>query len=155
MKACINSDCHFVVWGKGVQFRLLEEYKTTFKPNNLTLINGLPKQEYNKLMHACDVGLVFLRYTAMTPNFPSRILTYMDYSLPIVACTDPVTDLIKVITEGEFGWGCLSNDANKFADIINLVNNSNTLLYGKNARDYLERHFSSEDSYRRIVDCLK
>ena len=124
MKACRDLNCHFVISGRGVQYNLLEQYRNEFNPDNLTLINGLPKAEYDSLMQACDVGMVFLRYTAQTPNIPSRILTYMDYSLPILSCTDSTSDLNHIIEAGRFGWGCLSNDPEKFRACVETVLNS-------------------------------
>ena len=154
LKASADSNCHFVVSGKGVQYKLLEDYVRTYCPRNLTLINGLPKPEYTTLMRACDVGLVFIRYTAVTPNFPSRILTYMDYSLPVLACTDPVIDLSEVLKAGHFGWGCLSNDAERFADLVNEIDNNDVYQYGANARKYLETVFSAEVSSETILKCF-
>jgi glycosyltransferase involved in cell wall biosynthesis len=154
LKACSDLDCHFVISGKGVQYGLLEQYKEEFRPHNLTLINGLPKAEYDKLMQSCDVGMVFLRYTAQTPNIPSRILTYMDYSLPILSCTDPTSDLNQILERGKFGWGCLSNDAQAFKKVVNKVLKSEISAYGKNGRRYLEENYSAAQSYEIIMNTL-
>jgi hypothetical protein len=152
LKACRDEDCHFVISGKGVQYNLLEQYKTEYKPKNLTLINGLPKKEYDKLMQSCDVGMVFLRYTAQTPNIPSRILTYMDYSLPILSCTDPTSDLNKIIEIGKFGWGCLSNDADKFKISVENVLSSDLEPYKSASNLYLRQHYCVSKSYEIIMN---
>lgn len=151
LKACQDLNCHFVISGKGVQYNLLEQYKNEFKPENLTLINGLPKAEYDKLMQLCDVGMVFLRYTAQTPNIPSRILTYMDYSLPILSCTDPTSDLNHIIEEGRFGWGCLSNNPEKFRECVETVLNSDIEPYKKASNMFLRDHYCASSSYAIII----
>ena len=154
MKECKDLDCHFVISGRGVQYHLLEQYKNNYKPKNLTLINGLPKDEYEKLLQSCDVGLVFLRYTAMTPNIPSRILTYMDYSLPILSCTDPTSDLNQIIENGNFGWGCLSNNPVEFKGCIEKILNTNLEPFKLSSNKFLKEHFSANESYSIIMKQL-
>ena len=47
---------------------------------NAKLLEPLKKYEYEKLVSASDVGLVFLHHDCLAPNYPSRILTYMQSS---------------------------------------------------------------------------
>ena len=98
--------------------------------------------------------LVFLRYTGQTPNFPSRILGYMEMSLPILSCTDPVTDVGKVIEDGGFGWSCLSNNTDSFKETIKKVISCDVISYGKRGRKYLEDNYTSSVSYEIIMDTL-
>lgn len=151
LKACANENCHFVISGRGVQYSILEQYKNENKLHNLTLINGLPKAEYDKLMQSCDIGMVFLRYTAQTPNIPSRILTYMDYSLPILSCTDPTSDLNEIIETGKFGWGCLSNDVEQFRKCVVKILNSDLKQYRENSKEYLKENYTAGISYEIII----
>lgn len=154
LKACKDLNCHFVISGRGTQYHYLKEYADDYNPQNLTLINGLPKEEYEKLQQACDVGLVFLRFTAQTPNFPSRILGYMEMSLPILSCTDPTTDVGKVIEDGGFGWSCLSNDTESFKNTIKRVMTCDISSFGKRGRKYLEDHYTSSASYSIIMNSI-
>ena len=57
----------------------------------------LPKDEYDAMIGACDVGLIFLDYRFTIPNFPSRLLAYMQAKIPVLASTDPNTDVGSVI----------------------------------------------------------
>ena len=151
LKACQDLNCHFVISGRGVQYNLLEQYRNEYKPDNLTLINGLPKAEYDKLMQSCDVGMVFLRYTAQTPNIPSRILTYMDYSLPILSCTDPTSDLNQIIEAGKFGWGCLSNDPGEFRPCVETILDLDIEPYKRASNLFLREHYCASESYSIIL----
>ena len=143
-----------MISGRGTQYHHLKEYEDGYSPKNLTLINGLPKEDYEKLQQACDVGLVFLRFTAQTPNFPSRILGYMEMSLPILSCTDPITDVGKVIEENGFGWSCLSNSPKSFRDKVEEIINTGVGNKGKIGRFYLEKEYSSDRSYEQIMKVL-
>lgn len=78
----------------------------------------LPKEDYDKIIGCFDVGLIFLDYRFTIPNFPSRLLSYMTAKLPVLACTDPNTDIGKIIIDGEFGWWCNSNDLKEFHECV-------------------------------------
>ena len=156
LKACNDLDCHFVISGKGIQYDLLKRYKEQYEPENLTLINGLPKEEYDLLMQSCDVGMVFLRYTAQTPNIPSRILSYMQYGLPIISCTDPTSDLNSILEDGRIGWGCMSNDPKLFRECVQKVLSADDLNnYSVRSKEYLKTHFNVSESYNIIINSIR
>ena len=46
------------------------------KPENMKLMSKLPKDDYDRMVAACDVGLIFLDHRFTIPNFPSRLLLY-------------------------------------------------------------------------------
>ena len=55
------------------------------------------------MVAACDVGLIFLDHRFTIPNFPSRLLSYMQAKLPVLAATDQIQILVNVIFQGGFG----------------------------------------------------
>lgn len=119
LKKCEGiKDAFFLIVGDGTEYGVLENYVEKDKPLNVKLMKQLPKEDYDTMVGACDVGLLFLDHRFTIPNFPSRLLSYMQAKLPVLACTDPNTDIGKVITEGGFGWWCESDDAEKFVSTV-------------------------------------
>lgn len=119
LKKCEGiKDAFFLIVGDGTEYGVLENYVEKDKPLNVKLMKRLPKEDYDTMVGACDVGLLFLDHRFTIPNFPSRLLSYMQAKLPVLACTDPNTDIGKVITEGGFGWWCESDDAEKFVSTV-------------------------------------
>lgn len=145
-------DAFFLIVGDGTEYGLLENYIKTEKPKNVKLMKRLPKEDYDTMVGACDVGLIFLDYRFTIPNFPSRLLAYMQAKLPVLAATDPNTDIGKVIMDGEFGWWCESNDADKVYKIISDVSTQPLNEKGGQGYEYLKKHFSVEESYRIICN---
>lgn len=151
LKACRHIvDCHFVIAGSGTESRVLEEYIKSEKPDYVRFFGQVPKKEYDKMIACCDVGLIFLDNRFTIPNFPSRMLSYMQAGLPILACTDSNTDVGKVIINGRFGWWCESNDANHFAQLIEDIRKDNLKEKGNHANEYLCDHYSSKVGYELI-----
>ncbi len=114
---------YFVIVGDGTEYNKLHDYINNEKPKNVTLMRKLPKDDYDIMVGACDVGMIFLDHRFSIPNFPSRILSYMQSNIPVFAVTDLITDIGKVVIEGGFGWWCESNDSDMFmktvSDIVN------------------------------------
>ena len=143
-----NSNAFFLIVGDGTEFGKLETFFSEMKPANMRLMKRLPKDDYDRMIAACDIGMIFLDHRFTIPNFPSRLLSYMQAGLPILACTDPNTDIGGVITEGEFGWWCESNDTNAFSECVEQALKEH--LNVDKEIQYLVNNYSSEVGYQII-----
>lgn len=143
LKKCSDlENAFFLIVGDGTEYDLLEEYAKTSKQKNLKLMKQLPKKDYDTMVGACDVGMIFLDHRFTIPNFPSRLLSYMQAKLPVLAVTDPNTDIGKVIDEGGFGWWCESNDSIAFKNrVLDICASSIDLSI--NSWSYLCENYSS------------
>jgi glycosyltransferase involved in cell wall biosynthesis len=155
LKKCENiADAFFLIVGDGTEYHLIEDYVGQDKPKNVKLMKHLPKEDYDTMVGACDIGLIFLDHRFTIPNFPSRLLTYMQAKLPVLAATDPNTDIGKVIVNGGFGWAIESNDVDKFRGIITELNSGSLTVIGENGYKYLSDHYSTEVGYRIIKQAI-
>ena len=142
---------YFLIVGDGTEFGKIESYMKTEKPTNVKLMKRLPKEDYDIMVAACDVGMIFLDHRFTIPNFPSRLLAYMQAKIPVLACTDPNTDIGKVITEGSFGWWCESNSIQGFTKIVDNICSSDLKALGDNAYRVLNEKYSVSESYNTII----
>lgn len=115
----------------------------------------LPKEDYDTVVAASDVGLIFLDNRFTIPNFPSRLLGYMQAKLPVLACTDPNTDIGKVIVDGGFGWWCESNNIEAFGQLVTVAINADTSRLGEIGYEYLQDNYTVERGYEIIQRRLK
>ena len=113
----------------------------------------MQKEDYDNVVKACDVGLVFLDNRFTIPNIPSRILTYMEFGMPIIAATDTNTDLDKILEDGKFGLWSESKNLNDFYKNVDTLCEDKALLdeMGSNGRKYLEDNFTSNNAYDIIM----
>jgi glycosyltransferase involved in cell wall biosynthesis len=147
-----NKELFFLIVGNGTEYSRIQEYIEQYKPENISLYQWISKEEYSKLLSlVCDVGLIFLDHRFTIPNFPSRLLGYMQAKLPVLAVTDSNTDIGKVIEDGEFGWWCESNDVNLFMNKVNQIISSDFNSMGKRAFHYLKNHYDVEYAYETIM----
>ncbi len=150
-----DQDCFFIICGSGSEYSLLENFVKQDKPENVKLIPFLPKQEYDALVKGCDVGLVFLDYRFTIPNFPSRVLSYMEYGIPVLVCADDATDLRRMAEENGFGFSCSSNDTHEFEKQIAAMSTADLAGMGIRSRKFLEERYSVRIPYEEIMEIRK
>lgn len=144
IKGCkYENDMYFLFVGRGTDRYKLEK---TIKENqlyNALVIGNLPRDEYEQITKECDVGLIVLDPRFSIPNYPSRILSYMEYAKPVLAATDKVTDLKKMIEEAKCGEWVWSGDAQSFiSEAKNMAKTKKLEMMGANGRRYLEEKFN-------------
>ena len=148
-------DAYFLVVGSGTEYKKLEDYANSSNQENFKLMNHLPRNDYDSMVGACDVGMIFLDHRFAIPNFPSRLLSYMSAKLPVLAVTDPNTDIGKVIVDGGFGWWCESKDTGEFVVAVEKAVSADTEDMKEAEFKYLVDHYSSAKAYSIICDSLK
>ena len=146
-----NEKVFFLIVGDGTEYGRLEAFVAGYQQDNVVLMKNLPKEDYDILTAACDVGMIFLDHRFTIPNFPSRLLGYMQAKLPVLACTDKNTDIGKVVVEGGFGWWCESNDVGEFGRVVERVLNTELESMKEKAFLYLKEHYSVDYVYRVIM----
>lgn len=156
LKNCQDvEDVYFVIVGNGTEYSTLENFVEIEKPQNMKLLKLLPKEDYDTLVGACDVGLIFLDHRFTIPNFPSRLLAYMQAKVPVLAVTDPNTDIGKVIVDGGFGWWCESNDTEAFENVIKQIMISDFCIAREKEYQYLIDHYSTNKAYKIIMNIFE
>lgn len=148
-----KTDRFFLICGGGTDAWKLEEYITSDKPENVRYIPYLPKAEYDEMLKSCDIGMIVLDHRFTIPNFPSRLLSYLDYAMPVVAFTDVNTDIGSIVADNGFGWWAESRSEKECTvvldeicamDVADIVNKGNV------AREYLENNYSVENVANQI-----
>ncbi|NLD06099.1 MAG: glycosyltransferase family 4 protein [Synergistaceae bacterium] len=104
-------------------------------------------------MKLCDVGLILLSDKFTIPNFPSRVTAYMEAGLPILAATDPNTDLKDMLTGSGCGLWSRSGDIKSFITNIDSIALSDELRdrMGLAGRKWLEKNYTVSISYEIIM----
>ncbi len=142
----------FLVVGNGTEYEKLYAYAKSSGQKNFVLMNRLPKDDYDTMVGACDIGLIFLDHRFTIPNFPSRLLSYMQAKIPVLAVTDPNTDIGKTIVKGGFGWWCESDNSDIFRGTVKKIVAEQDASLGRNGYAYLVEHFDCRSAYKIIMN---
>ena len=157
---CLNAnanrkDCHFLVIGTGTELPKLQAWFEEKKPTSVTVMNGLPKADYDQLVKACDVGLIFLDHRFTIPNYPSRLLSYLENKMPVLCATDPNTDMGRIAEDNGYGYWCESNSVGDFTNRIDMILKSDVKAMGEKGYEFLKDNYLVENTYNAIMKHLK
>lgn len=148
-----NKGCYFVVIGSGTEYYKVKRWFDENHPGNAMLIPGLPKEEYDLLVQACDVGLIFLDRRFTIPNYPSRLLTYLEFRKPVLAATDVNTDLGRIAEYNHYGFWSESGDIRSFnRNLARFVEDPSIIKsMGEAGYDYLLKNYTVDNSCSQIL----
>lgn len=152
-----REDVHFLVVGSGMEFHKVEAFRG--ETDNLTVMRSLPAEEFDEMLFGCDAGMIFLDHRFTIPNFPSRILSYMQAGLPVLSCTDANTDVGVIAENNGFGWSCCSEDVSSFCKTLekaaaDLHCKETRKAMGENSKRYLRQNYSVKETYNQIFSQL-
>ena len=146
-------DAFFLIIGNGTEFKNISNKIELEDLKNVLLIKELPYLDYERILKCAHVGLIFLNPNFTIPNFPSRLLNYMQNKMPVICATDLITDIGMIAQKNSFGYSCLTSDYDSFYDfVIKLLNNEVREKMGINAYNFLKNEYSVEGSYKKIIE---
>ena len=146
-----REDCHFLIIGSGTEYGRLEEWYKSVNPKSVSLYQRLPKADYDKLVQCCDVGLIFLDYRFTIPNYPSRLLSYLEYEMPILVATDVNCDMGSIASENGYGFWSPSNNVEAFTENVNIILKSDIQYMGEKGYEFLKANYTVDNTYQAII----
>ncbi len=151
-----DSNIFFLFVGRGNERYKLEEIIKKENIRNAIVVENLPRDQYEQITRESDVGLIILDPRFTIPNYPSRILSYMEYAKPVIAATDKYTDLKELVECSGCGEWVWSGDSKAFISTIRKFSKSSTLkLMGDKGRKYIENNFSVNRSVEILENHFK
>ncbi len=148
----------FEIIVSGTEYPVLEHWVKLHSPTNVKLFPHLPQTEFRLKVLKSDIGLIFLSHKFTIPNFPSRLLTYLESNKPVLCFTDEITDIGKIAKENNFGDWAPSNDLSDAVKLINqylLQPKTELKRMGENGYQYLLNHYTSIIAYDSIINSYK
>lgn len=150
-----REDCHFVIVGSGTYYQKLADWCEDRQPKAVSVMKGLPKEDYERLVRACHVGLIFLDYRFTIPNFPSRLLSYLMCKIPVIVCTDPNCDTGTIAETNGFGFYVPSNSVDAFTQTVDKILDSDMTAMGDKGYLFLKDNYLVEHTYNQIMKHLQ
>lgn len=147
---------YFLIVGTGTDTDRIKELAQS--QVNVQYLERLPRKEFDLLLSECNVGIVSLGGMYTIPNFPSRILSYMEAALPILAITDRVTD-VRILLEKEAKcgrWSLYGDLPTAIRNVEAFVNEEQMRIdMGSNGRQYCEEHYDCMISIRILENLFQ
>jgi glycosyltransferase involved in cell wall biosynthesis len=149
-----RDDCFFLIVGSGTKAKLISDFARKTNAKNILYLPMLKRKEYDILEACCDVGMIFLDNRFTIPNFPSRMLAYLECRLPLLLVTDNCTDVGRIAEENGFGKWSPSNDIVRTSENIEfyLINPIIRKSMGEVGFKFLEVNYVVSKAYDSIMN---
>jgi colanic acid biosynthesis glycosyl transferase WcaI len=149
-----RTDIEFFIVGDGIEKQAMVDRCTELGLENMRFLPMQPKSVYPTVIAACDVGLVTLNAKVKTPVVPSKILSLMAASRPVLASMPLDGDAPKLIEASGCGV-CIGPDSpvelsaaiRKMADDV-----AGAREFGRQGRDFVVREMSLQKAVRDLQD---
>lgn len=150
-----HEQAYFLIGGSGTYFNYLEKEIARRKLSNLGIYSRLPAREFDQLLLSCDVGVVLLSASYTVPQFPSRLLAYLEAGLPVFCAVNSATDIGRIVEEAGCGLSVIHGDLESFQRAVQQFCDppgpASLEAMGRNARILLQREYTSARAYEIIM----
>lgn len=147
-----RDDTYVIIVGSGTEYGRMKQWFDKHSLSNASLLPSLPKSDYDKLVKSCDVGLIFLDKRFTIPNYPSRLLSYLENRMPVLIATDLNTDIGRIAEENGYGLWTENGNIETFMEMLEIMNNeSERKIMGERGYSYLRNNYTVEKGYQIIM----
>lgn len=149
-----RANSFIMIVGGGTEFHRLQNWFNESKPKNAMLKSSLPKAEYDNLIKIADIGLIFLDHRFTIPNYPSRLLSYLENAIPVMIASDPNTDIGCIAEKEGYGLWCESVAVDLFFFKLDYLINNESLRknMGQTGREYFEKNLNVKNHIHKFFD---
>ena len=134
-----------------------DEARREIRSDRVTMLGLIDGTQLEAELQGADVGLVSQRFEGTEFNFPSKLMNFMTYGLPVLAAVNPAGEVARVVRESGGGWVADSSRPESFPlEVARLLQAPDELIErAQAARRYAQRHFSSELFVERFEQTLE
>jgi glycosyltransferase involved in cell wall biosynthesis len=145
---------HFVFLGSGAKKSWLSDYIQNRYLKNVTILDPRPRNEQSEFLNACDVAVITMVEGMFGVSVPSRIYNAIAAGKPLLAITEPGSELARMIDEEQVGWWIPPGDKDALLNTVKAIaaNKAQLRSMGARAREAAERKYSLDralSEYRR------
>ncbi len=155
-----RTDIHFVVAGSGKKKAWLESAVQRHGLANVSLLPPFPRSESANVQNACDAALSVFVPGMLGVSVPSRAYNTFAAGKPIIAVSDPDSELARVVRDEGVGWTSPPGDLPAFVRTVEEAASTPPDVLaemGRRARALAERDYTLSrvvEKYARLVDEL-
>jgi glycosyltransferase involved in cell wall biosynthesis len=152
-----NDNVCFLFIGKGTERERLESRAFNQGLTNVIFLDYVPREEYQSVVQASDIGLISLSSKLSVPSFPSKSVDYFKVSLPILASLDAVTDFGSILQNDiKAGFSVIAGNSQLLHEKLTKLALDPSLrkTMGQAGRRYYEERLTVEKARETITSVL-
>jgi len=146
----------FAIGGSGTHYDYLKQEIKRRNLGNIFFYHRLPADEFNQLLAASDVGVILLDSRYSVPQFPSRLLAYLEAGKPVLCAVNKETDIGEIVEHFGCGISTIHGDKKNLISAIKMFAEDKNFRKkcGVNAYKLLEEKYTTMIAYNIIMKNL-
>jgi glycosyltransferase involved in cell wall biosynthesis len=157
-KLNIEKEIALVVAGSGSELLECQKIASNIGNSNILFHTPWKQDEVSKVLAAADVLILSTQGEQSLASVPSKLLSYMLASKPVLAMVLPESDTAKVIIGCGCGWVIPPDNVNLLAEkIIELTRIPSRVLedMGLSGHRYAKNNFTAGTSLSRVIEIIE
>ncbi len=152
-----NTAVHFVIVGAGSFFAALRDDVRRLALSNLTIVDHQPFSRMPMIYAAADICLILQAASTAADGLPSKIYRIMACARPVIALTDPGSDLANLIEDSQCGICISPGDATSLARLLTEATGRRAQweAMGMSGHEYVAQHVSREQTSSKYGDLIQ
>ena len=155
ISTCNNEKFHFLFIGDGAILDDLKNEVIKNKISNITFIDGMPRENQNIFLNACDIGLVTLSPKMYGLGVPSKSYNILAAGKPILFIGNPKSEIALMIKSSKTGWVIGNNDIAKIPTLLNEIYDQKCIkIFSQQCRKLALSKYSKKivlDKYYKLI----
>jgi colanic acid biosynthesis glycosyl transferase WcaI len=138
--------------GEGVRKEGMIEAASQLGLDNIRFLPFQPAERVPEMQSSCQVALLTVHPSHSDSSVPSKLISYLAASRPVICAANPDSTVCKVVSEAAAGLVVGAGDAGAIADgILQLMRDPQTQnQMATEARRYFEKHFTLERAHSQF-----
>ena len=151
-----RADIGFQFIGRGAQFAAIKERVNSRARPRIQILGSVRDDQLGDYLAAADVSVVSYRAGMTGISYPSRLADVFSAGRPVLAVTDPGSDIEALITSRRVGLVAPCGDASALAGAIERLasDRTSTRQMGECALAFADEHLRWDHIGRRYADAL-
>lgn len=134
----------FLFVGEGSEVPRLQKFIASRAISNVQILPSVPQTEYLAMVSEFDVGLITLDARLTSHNVPGKLMSYLNWGLPVLASINPGNDLFALLESSGAGFCTRNGDDQALFRLASTMAADADLraTMSRNARLLLDEKFS-------------
>jgi colanic acid biosynthesis glycosyl transferase WcaI len=143
-----------VITGSGVAEA---DLRAEIRSDRVEALGVVDDERLERELARATIALVSQRHGGAEFNFPSKLMNFMAYGLPVLAVVDPASEVSRVVQLADAGWVVDSSDPDAFPATVAKILDEPTQLRarGAAAQAFADGHFSRSGFAARFGSVLE
>lgn len=149
-----QAEIGFLIIGRGSKKEGFKNYIKANQIKNVLILDEVDLVTLNEYYQQSTAGLIFLDPNHQSHNIPGKFISYLEASLPVIACINSNNDLVNLIHN--YKLGIASHDLEELShELLEFIHGiDEDIAIRARVRDFYETHYQPIAIAKQILKSL-